>query len=197
MNYDIDTIQVAIANARDWAELERLKIPARHLLGREGVEAINARKKELFLVGQAGPSTVRYQTLDYERLTLAVTIAAEHAVITLGSLDALTPDILKRVARHLPIAALGGVETYGGTQLPSYNALYYALNNAMTLQYESGEMAADMESVPEIPDVLPAYIRDWLLIGREITREVIADPGKISVLVRHIMLALEHVCADV
>lgn len=199
MNYNEDTIHQAINRARDWAELERLKAPAVHLLGnRAGKHAINERKKVLFQLGMAGAPTVRYQSLDVERLTLAITMAAQAAVIAMGSLDALTPEVLKRIARSLPVSDLGGVESaHGGTNLPSYNGVYYALRNRLTLDLESGEMAQDLEDAPEIPEVLPAYIRNWLITGREITLQVIADPGKIHDLANHIMLALEHVCADV
>lgn len=199
MNYNEDTIHQAIARARDWAELEQLKIPAVHLLGtRAGKHAINERKKQLFQLGMAGPSTVRYQSLDVERLTLAITMAAQAAAIAMGSLDALTPEVLKRIARSLPVAALGGVESaHGGTNLPSYNGAYYALRNRLTLDLESGEMARDLQDVPEIPEVLPAYIRNWLAQGRELTAAAVIDPAKIGDLTSHVMLALEHVCADV
>lgn len=198
MNYNEETIVTAIAHARDWAEVERLKPAARHLLGIEGKHLVNERKKQLFQLGQAGASTVRYQSLDVDRLTLAITMAAQAAVIAMGSLDALKPEVLKRIARSLPVTALGGLEpAHEGTNLPSYNGVYYALRNRLTLDLESGEMAQDLEEVQEIPEVLPAYIRNWLIVGRELTRAVVADPGKIGDLAAHIMLALEHVCADV
>lgn len=198
MNYDQDSIKTAISSARDWAELERLKVPARHLLGIDGKHLINERKKVLFQLGQAGASTVRYQSLDVDRLSLAVTMAAQAAVIAMGSFDSLTPDVLKRIARSLPVAALGGMEpAHEGAALPSYNGVYYALRNRLTLDLESGEMAQDLEEVQEIPEVLPAYIRNWMAVGRELTRATVADPGKISDLAGHVMLALEHVCADV
>jgi hypothetical protein len=75
--------------------------------------------------------------------------------------------------------------------------VYYALRNRLTLDLESGEMARDLEDAPEVPEVLPAYIRNWLLTGRELTAAVVIDPAKIGDLTAYIMLALEHVCADV
>lgn len=198
MYYDQDSIKIAVSSARDWAELERLKVPARHLLGTAGKHMVNERKKVLFQLGMAGPSTVRYQSLDVERLSLAVTMAAQAAVIATGSFDSLTPDVLKRIARSLPVAALAGAgPAHEGAALPSYNGAYYALRNRLSLDLESGEMAQDLEEVQEIPDVLPAFIRDWLTVGRELTRATVADPGKIHDLASHLMLALEHVCADV
>lgn len=192
---DADEISTAITNARSWEELEYLKVPAIHFMGSAGTHAINARKKALFELGQAGPTTARYQSLDIERLSVAVTVAAQAAVVAMGSFEALTPEVLRRVARSLPVADLGALEpAHTGTRLPSSNGMYYALRNHLTRSLDSGEMRRDLQTAQELPEQLPAYMREWFSKGMDLTRQCVADPGCIGELQAHLMLALEHLC---